>query len=303
MNRGRIFFQVLAIAGLLCGWMTSTLHAQTTSTNAPDLSAQNYQAALDAGQRAFAVKDYAGAIAHAVTALSGRPGDAVAMKLKDDAQVRLREIAAQAESDKLYASAMRAGQEALAQKKFSAALTHVEQALTLKPIDAKAILLRDDVRGEMLKANAAREREEKLAQSYQAAMLKVRKAFDVQEYTNAVTWAEAALKIKPDDADALELRTRALSKVKGPDERVARLDEQLEVLLVTFNVKVKDVRSEAARSAKRLTIAPGNLSMEMADQYLKQIDDLQRQWRALGMLTLENRQRKLDELRTAIKNW
>ena len=312
MKTGRSLFTVLVVAGYLGGFeMVCSLSAQSATTNAPGDQRQKYEAAMTVGKMAYTKKNYGEAIQQAETALANLAGDAGATQLKTEAQRGQSELTMQAERekklmaarvqpDRIYESAMRAAQEEFEQKKYSAALLSVEKALAVKPIDAKAILLRDDIRDKMSKANAAKEQEEKQAQGYQAAMLKVRAAFDVQDYTNAVTWAEATLKIKPGDADATDLRARALSKVNSSEKLAARLDEQLEIMLVTFRVlNPKDARFPAARESKIMT---GSLAPDGAAACLKQVEDINRQLQTPGLLTAE-RQKKLATLTRAIKNW
>ena len=144
-----------------------------------------------------------------------------------------------------------------------------------------------------------REQQEK---RYQSAMQKVREAFDLQQYTNAVTWADAALQIKPSDTNAMKLKTRAMSKIDDGEKNSKEgnaLDEQLEVLMVNFNLRNHGTaHSQSARKA----VVMGALGPDGATHYLKLVDELRVQLESKGMLDAR-REDNLKKLKEAIQNW
>ena len=63
---------------------------------------REYQAAMEAGQKAYGLKAYDTVIKQADVALANKAGDAAAAKLKNEAQARKTEIAVQAERERKY---------------------------------------------------------------------------------------------------------------------------------------------------------------------------------------------------------
>ena len=85
---------------------------------------------MEAGQKAYDLKDYDTAIQQADVALGNKAGDTTATKMKNDAQ---EEIAAQTERDRKYQAAMEAGQKAYGLKDYDTAIEQAEAALESIP--------------------------------------------------------------------------------------------------------------------------------------------------------------------------
>ena len=81
-NKARIFWMAKAAAvlvlgiGLYCGWRVWELSREKQHE-------QNYQAAMEAGQKAYGLKDYGTAIQQADVALANKSGDAAATRTEE----------------------------------------------------------------------------------------------------------------------------------------------------------------------------------------------------------------------------
>jgi len=292
--------------------------AQSVSTNFPNNLRQNYDAAVVAaerkknydaamklGQAASDKGDYAGALEQAKVALVNKPNDGDAQKLESDAQVKIKQLSDPQKNERQFQFAFKAAKEAFARNDFGSALKCLEQALDIKPIDASAILLREDVREKLLADNTAREQQEQQERSFQAAMRKVREAFDSRDYTNAVAWAEAALKVRPSDPDAMKLKDRASGKVattkKISADSVAILDEELEVMMVELHLLRP--REAHAQKARETPVFMGlEMSPETKQIFRQRAEDLTRQYESRGLLDAK-RKDSLQRLQKMIVNF
>ena len=167
---------------------------------------QNYQAAMDAGQKAYDLRDYDAAIKQAEAARAIRSGDVAATKLKNDAQARQQENVVQAQRDGKYQAAMDAGQKAYGLKDYDTVNKQTDVALAIKPGDVAATKLKNDAQArqqELIVAQAERDRK------YNEAMDAGQKASDRKDYVTAISRADEALKIKPGDPVAANLKSAA----------------------------------------------------------------------------------------------
>ncbi len=166
---------------------------------------QKYQVAMTAGQDALRRKDFTNALAQADQALKLKSDDSPAKQLRKDAQDQLAATQSMQEQDQKYQLAMTAGQDALRRKDYTNALAQADQALKMKPDDSPAKQLRKDAQDQLAAAQAKLEQEQK----YQVAMTAGQDALRRKDYTNAMTQADQALKLKPDDSTAKQLRKDA----------------------------------------------------------------------------------------------
>jgi hypothetical protein len=167
-----------------------------------------YRTAMEAGQTAYDRKDYIGAFNQAEAALKIKTGDAAATKLKSDAQSRQQELAAQAERDKNYRTAMDAGQSAYDRKDYTGAFNQAEAALKIKTGDAAATKLKSDAQARQSELAVQAERDK----NYRAAMDAGQTAYDRKDYTGAFNQVEAALLNKPGDVAATKLKNDAQTR-------------------------------------------------------------------------------------------
>jgi serine/threonine protein kinase len=216
-----------------------------------DLDAK-YKEAIDAGQAAYERKAYAAAIVHADAALANRSGDAVALKIRGDAQARLDEIAAQAERDAKYGEAMDAGRKAYDGKAYDSAIAQADAALTIKFGDAAALKLKNDAEAQQGEVSAQAERDRKYKEAMDVGQAEyVRKA-----YGAAVDQADAALANRPRDAAALDLKGNAqarMSEMAAQAERERRYAEAFAAGQKAFGRKAYRtavVQAEAALAAR-----------------------------------------------------
>jgi tetratricopeptide (TPR) repeat protein len=106
-----------------------------------------------------------------------------------------------------YQSAIQDGSAALARGDYQEALAQADEALKLKPVDAPAIQLRQETK---TKQGAVIHREA----AYKTALKDGREALARDDYAGASALAETALSIKPDDAEARQLRDEARRKLQ-----------------------------------------------------------------------------------------
>ncbi len=162
--------------------------------------AEAYQAAMKNGRGALERDDYKGTMAEADKALSLKADDAAAKQLRAEAQTKL-DAANQKEA--AYQSAIKDGRAALVRGDYKETLTQVDKALSLKPEDTVATQLRADAQAAQKEA------------AYQSAMKDGRGALEREDYQGALAQADMALLLKPDDADAKQLRDGAQQKLSG----------------------------------------------------------------------------------------
>jgi len=114
--------------------------------------------------------------------------------------------------DEQYQSAMKEGRAALARGDYQEALAQAEKALSLKPDDAAATQLRTTAQAKLRVPSIA----SRIEADYKLVMKNGRAALARGDYTEASARAEEALTLKPDDADATQLRNDAQAKLPGP---------------------------------------------------------------------------------------
>ena len=162
--------------GLYYGWRVWELSREKQHE-------QNYQAAMEAGQKAYGLKDYDTTIQQADVALANKSPDEAATRMKNAAQAHKTEIA---ERERKYQAAMEAGQKAYDLKDYDTAIEQADMALSNKSGDAAATKLK----------NAAQARKTEIAErdrKYQAAMEAGQKAYGLKDYDTTIQQADVAL--------------------------------------------------------------------------------------------------------------
>ncbi|HTB84887.1 MAG TPA: protein kinase [Candidatus Sulfotelmatobacter sp.] len=263
--------------------------------------------------------DYTNAVAWAAEALRQFGNDANAMKLRDGAQKNLDD----------YHSAVATAMGANAVNDFTGAMAAADKALAIYPNDAAMIQLKANAQGLMASL-----------QAYHEALSEAQKAFDAHDYSAAVKAATLAMEKIPGDAAAQKLLSQAqqnltslnslttqaqtaldrsdfltaisaankaqgISKddptvLKIQKQALGRLDGTLVMLLDTFNVTVP-TELVAARNTKAST--SGALSDPDRQAFQKDVDYLEKAYRAGGCLDQNNRQPSLVDLRKVIDRW
>jgi len=197
------------------------------ATAAAEQKEKGYQAALSAAQLAQGRNDYATALSQAQTALALKPGDPAALKVQSDAQAAQTAAASALQKEKDYQTAMAGAQSAFARQDYQTALSQAQAALALKPDDATATKLNGDAQTALTTANAAAQREK----DYHAAVSAAQAAFARKDYAAAQAQTDLALKLKPDDTAAANLKgevQQALAAAKNlAAELVARLKPEV----------------------------------------------------------------------------
>jgi tetratricopeptide (TPR) repeat protein len=242
---------------------------------------QNYDAAMDAGNAAYAKGQYSEAIGDADTALENQPDDSQADQLKNNAQAQLEKIKAAKEREQRYENAMTAGNTALSAGQYQEALRQANTALrNSRPDDAPATKLQTEATTGLFIADIA------------AGNADLSKG----NFTEAIQYAEAARKLKDDPAaQALETQAESLRK------KLAYLDGQLAIMMKYFGVDRQSGSSIVpdARYSKVPTIDDASyrtkcliLTTNLANEYLRG-----------GWLDQEKRQGIIQEIRINLNNY
>jgi hypothetical protein len=233
---------------------------------------QRYDTAMSEGRAALERKDYKQAIANADAALGAKADDAGATKLKADAKALLdAELVAAQQRQQRYDAAMAEARTALRKEDYAVAISKADVALVNKPGDADAQALKADA-GK--KRDAAVAAEQQRQQQYATAMKEGRAALAQKNYTDAIAKADLALTIRPDDPEATSLKADAGKQQEGAIAEAKRQQEQYDAAmqagLAAFN------GGEYARAAKRATEALALKTGDAAATTLRQrVDDIQ----------------------------
>jgi tetratricopeptide (TPR) repeat protein len=181
--------------------------AESAQTAGDKQRLADYQAAVNAGQKAYLAKNFDDAIKSYQQALKVMPNDASAAKGLQQAQ-----DAKTASAD--FTRAMDAGQKAMTAKNYAAAVKAYGDAAKLNPTDA-------DARTQLARAQQAQADADRLT-NFQKAMDTGKTAMSGKKYDMAIKSFNDALKIVPGDKMAeqqLRLAQQALAdsaKVKTP---------------------------------------------------------------------------------------
>lgn len=162
-----------------------------------------YVQALQTARTALANRDAAGALAAATAALKLSPGDAEATKIQDEAKAVLAAAAAQQqEREQNYQSALKAAQAAFDKQDFAAVIGKADEALALKPAAPEAAKLKAAAQAKLAEQKAREE-------TYQMALKSAREALGRKDFAGAMAKSSEALRVKPGDAPAVQLRAQA----------------------------------------------------------------------------------------------
>lgn len=183
-----------------------------------------YEAALKAAQAALAGGEFKIAFDKAVEALSYKPGDEVATKLKDNAGAQLKSAI---ERSAKYDAALKAGQTAFAGGDFKLASEKAAEALSYKSGDVTATKLKEEAESQ-LKAVAER------TAKYDASLKAGQTAFAAGEFQTAYDKAVEALSYKSGDTTATRLKENAETQLKAAAARLANYDTALKAGQAAF---------------------------------------------------------------------
>lgn len=177
---------------------------------------QQYQTALTEAQTRLAAGDYSGAMARAEAALAVKPGDAAATQLREQARRQWDATSVLQRQQKSYTDAMQNARSLQSAGDYAGALTQVNEALKVKPKDRDALQLGEEIRRNRDAAAA----NQQLENSYATAMQSGRSLLAGGDFAGAIAQADAALKVKPDDAAALQLKQDARTRLESAQNAV-----------------------------------------------------------------------------------
>lgn len=264
---------------------------------------EQFQKTLQEAQALVALQDYAKAIALADAALALRPQDPVARKLKIDAE-NGQSLQAMAAQDRAYQTAVQGARAALAQQDAGKGATLAEAALALRPSDPTALRLKADAQA-LQSAAAVRDQQSQ----FNTALQDAQAAMNRKDYAQAATSAEAALRLRPNDAAAARLKLEAQTQAAlsealqqpgtstpRPDRQLT-LEEELAALEVRYGLRVGEagIIDRHGATARKYAGAPSGAQRTEDLAALRRLED---GFRAQGI----DRAARLQKLREAMRN-
>jgi serine/threonine protein kinase/tetratricopeptide (TPR) repeat protein len=208
---------------------------------APLKKLHDYEQLMTSAKAALLKKEYDKALQDAEMALKLVPDDREALNLKKGAQTGLDAAAASRTKKREFDQLIDLGYAALADEKYEDAITKAEAALQLFPDDPKALALRKDTQA--LKTGA--ELKVKKKQDFDRLIGASKSALVNKQYGEALLHANVALKLFPDDPDALKLK-KDIHTAKNQDfdrtiaaSKSALLNKQYGEALLHANVALK----------------------------------------------------------------
>lgn len=289
---------------------------------------QAFQAATNAAAAALSAQDFSNAIAQADKALALKPGDAAAGQIRNAAEKGIA-TRAQAERKRRLAQDLHNARTLLANGDYAKTLA----LCASQPDEAEFKLLAASARGEQTALELA---ERRLAAGEYAALLSLKTngysskpvfasllaagaaeqqtltALEAARQTNG--WQvvrdhlgapeQASLAAKPPFA-ALRAWSEQQAKAATAAKPLPleKLDEQLQVLLVRFNLlkpTAPNVTSARAREEKPFS---GSLTPSNQQQILKSIDWLEQEFARVAALEQNDRQLLVQKLRERVRSW
>jgi tetratricopeptide (TPR) repeat protein len=185
-----------------------------------------YNAAMKAGQAAYAAKDYDTAIAKATEALKAKPGDAAATKLltdarKADAAAETAAVEAKKKKD-AYDFAMASGRKALAAKDYKGAASDFTDALKAMPDDPTATALLKQAREAAMGTGTGTttEIDPKRKKLYEDWLERANLLMQRKDYEGALEAFQNCLKLIPNDAIATKGVAAAKSAMSSSPPKV-----------------------------------------------------------------------------------
>ena len=188
---------------------------------------QDFGRAMEAGQKAYDLKNYPEAMTQVQAALDKKPNDSAAAALRKKVQTGL-DNQSDAQRQKNYDAAMESGRAAYSAKKYAEAIKQADAALISKPEDSAATKLKRDAEKGKYEADLLAEREGKYIEAMDAG----RKAFEGKKYDEAVNLAGLALGYKPDDEDAKNLQREAQAALRETAAQAEQSRKYREALTV-----------------------------------------------------------------------
>ena len=231
--------------------------AQAQARTTADAAArqQKYSAAMAAGRAALSNQQYDEAERQASIALAIEPGDSGALQLKSDAQAQANAAAAAQARQQKYAAAMAAARAAFRNGNYDTAIAQAKTALENEPGDAEATQLENSAEAQAKAIADAKARQ----QNYDAAMAAGRDAYSKGQYADAISEADTALENRPDDAQAAQLRSNAVTKKQAADAARARQERYDNAMAAGHEAYSGHRFEEAVRQAKiALEAKPGD---------------------------------------------
>jgi formylglycine-generating enzyme required for sulfatase activity len=221
-----VMILVLAAAGL-AGWYflggasslrpPATAGPATTSVSQkpgqpaqPNQNEADFKAALTKARDSLTHQDYSNALLQADAALSLKPGDDSATRLRSEIQRDLDLATQSALQNQKYESAMKDAHAAFDQKDYATALTQANAALAIRSNDAASAKLIADAQHELdmaRQAAIAKAQDEKFNSALQAGLA----ALETKNYDEAIKQAQSAMDIqnRPEAAKLLDQAKQA----------------------------------------------------------------------------------------------
>jgi tetratricopeptide (TPR) repeat protein len=232
-----------------------SVRAQWDAAKAAQQQQSQYAAALQKGKTLLAAGDFAAAMTQADAALTLKPDDETAMQFKKDVRAQWDAAYEAQQQQSKYTAAVQKGKSLLATGDYAGAMAQAEVALNLKPNDATALQFKQSVQTQWDAAKAAQQQRSQ----YAAALENGRARLATGDYAGAMTQANTALNLKPNDATALQFKQRVQTEW---DSAKAAQEQQSKYAAALQN---GNTLLAAGDYAGALTQADAALAMNVAD--------------------------------------
>jgi hypothetical protein len=165
---------------------------------------QHCREQTQAAQQALQSNDLAGARQDILSALAWEPNDNAALGLRKNIDEKI---------ENQFAVDFASARENFDAGHPDQALAELDKALILKPDEADARTLRDQINAAIAASKNSAARQQALQEQYQSAMQNGQAAYDRGDYATAAQQADSALAAYPNEPKALQLKNAAQAKM------------------------------------------------------------------------------------------
>ena len=244
---------------------------------------RRYQTALAAAQQALDRKDYTLADTKVKEALGVKPGDVAATQIQQEAQ---RQLALMREAEQKYQTALTEAQQALDKKDYAVAEVKAKDALGLKPGDAAATKIQQEVQRQLGAMAEAKSR-------YETALAAAQQALGRKDYVLAESKAKEALAVRPGDAAATRIQQEAQGQVALMQEGERKY--QTALTAAQQALEKKDYVLAETKVKEALGVKPGDLAATRIQQEVQRQVALMRETEQKYQTALNAAQQALDK--------
>jgi hypothetical protein len=209
---------------------------------------------MKAAREALARQDYATAMARAGEALGLKANDPDASKLIGDAKAQQDASMEGAQREKDYQSAIKSATDKLNAGDYAEAMMQADAALMAKPSDVAALKLKANAKAEQDAALSRQQREKDFQNAINTGSTKL----TAGDFAGAITEAETALGIKPNDSRALKLKADATARIAATSAQQKQKDYETAMLKGGTALTNKEYQEAVNQAMQALQAKPGD---------------------------------------------